>query len=466
MAQLTGDLVTKRPTRGSDAATQTKRRRGESTGHPALPRESRAATPPYSRPASGAITALTPLAMLPDVVYDLVAACVPTRDRLIVLERVCMAWRRASKAGYGWQHNVDLSWADTDHALASSVGTRLARAHCVQRLSLDTRLFYKWFGEYHAKKLPTAGSATVATGVRAPTPTLTRDATDERAAWVGVAKGEKVPRKWPACRELDLHARSADVKADSTAVSNDVFPAVATLRMWTSAQLKTPIQAASVWIPAWPSLREVTTARGPDDRENVMVMWRLRHLPNLTRLSVAPAHTLIVESVQQPWPSTRYLAVALENARPAVWPPVPLRELRLGRNVDNQAELLAAAGATLHSLYIDNMFAGDAERIGMYCPALRSLEFSLLEDQGPYVLPYVAALTNLEHLSIKCATYSFKPYKLDALQLLHRLCRLQSLDYDPRVCTPADLEELVTYLVANGALTTVNGRPVTRHPVL
>ena len=269
-----------------ETAPLAKRQRAESADSSAVRPVACAATSPDAGSPLD-IRTRSAAAALPEVVYDLVAACVSTRERLTVLERVCVAWRRASNAGHGWQHNVDLSWAESDPALHSSVRTRLSRAHRVQHLSLDTRLFYAWFGEYDAEAPPGTPSAAVETesdatvAMRGTTLTGTAPclpvAGQEQDAAAAGSRSEPARRKptWLACRELHLHARGDDSDADSTAVGNAVFPAVTTLRLWTSAYSDASAQAARVWVPAWPSLRDVAMASGAGDVDGA---WRLRTL--------------------------------------------------------------------------------------------------------------------------------------------------------------------------------------------
>ena len=75
-------------------------------------------------------------ALLP-ALFDLCAAHLETSEHLVVVERVCMAWRRASVRGGGWGHSLDLlalgadaTWADA----AARLGARL-QPHRLVRLT-------------------------------------------------------------------------------------------------------------------------------------------------------------------------------------------------------------------------------------------------------------------------------------------------------------------------------------------
>ena len=404
---------------------------------------------------------------LPSAVYDLVAACVSTRARLTTLERVCGDWRRASQAGHGWKHDVDLSWADPAVAAASSVRTRLVWLHCVKRLAITSQLFYEWFGVYEAEGTASTAAAPPSSGTPvACSPSPVESASTPAAAascatptvvhTIAPAQGADAQRvrPWSACEELDLHDNtprtSSQILRDRNAVSNTVFPAVTTLKMLVS---RPPTQGASVWVPAWPSLRALTC--GADDSRSD-VYWHLRYLPKLTYLFVAANHYLVVERTDEPWPRS-------SGSPLASWAHLPLATLRLGKGAIDLDVLLVAADTTLRALTVPDLSIGRAETIRDRCFALNSLEFGLHADEAPQVLLAVARLTSLEHLVIRRVRRSFPRVRSSAtceVAALRSLAQLTSLQCGPDVCTPAQLESLVFHLAAVGSLVTVNGSPV------
>ena len=418
---------------------------GDGYSTPAAGATSRSALP------GGAAAEKASAQALPEAVYDLVAACVPTRERLTVLERVCGGWRRASRAGHGWKHDVDLSWADPAAAATSSLRARLVWLHCVKRLVITTQLFYEWFGVYKAGGTVSTAAASPETPVASDSSPVMSESTPAAAIHAAptalhttsIAQGTDAQRvrPWSACEELALHDNTSRASLDDRdAVSNAVFPAVTTLKIWVT---RPPLQGASLWAPAWPSLRVVIAACGADDGSN-NVFWHLRHLPNLTYLSMAD-HTLVVEDSEGYWPPG------------APWEPLPLATLILGESgATNLAVLLAAAGATLRALTVPDLSSLWAEEIREHCSALSSLEFGLRTDEAAQVLPTVARLTSLEHLSIRRVRSS----GTCEVAALRSLVQLTSLQCGPDVCTPAQLESLVSHLTAVGSLVSVNGGPV------
>jgi hypothetical protein len=55
-----------------------------------------------------AITAAGGLAGIPTVIYDVISSMITTRERLIIIERICSSFHKHSINGFGWQHNIDL----------------------------------------------------------------------------------------------------------------------------------------------------------------------------------------------------------------------------------------------------------------------------------------------------------------------------------------------------------------------
>jgi hypothetical protein len=47
---------------------------------------------------------------IPTVIYDVITSYMETRERLIIIERICSSFHKHSINGFGWQHNIDLSF--------------------------------------------------------------------------------------------------------------------------------------------------------------------------------------------------------------------------------------------------------------------------------------------------------------------------------------------------------------------
>ncbi len=72
----------------------------------------------------------------------MVATLLSTRERLLIMERACLAWQRLSRAGAGWRHNLDLSWC-TSYSwkmVVSLLGKRLCE-HGIHNLDINIALF-------------------------------------------------------------------------------------------------------------------------------------------------------------------------------------------------------------------------------------------------------------------------------------------------------------------------------------
>ena len=399
---------------------------------------------------------------LPEAVYDLVAAGVCTRERLLTLEHVCVGWRHASQTGHGWKHDVDLSWADPTAAAASSLRTRLVWAHCVKRLALPTRLFYAWFG------VPVAADASSSVvPERTPEGTaVTEIGGRPLAAAAADASNARRDRPWSACEELHLHDTQPTCSADRRAVSNSVFPRVATLRVvvgkvrsrttlrlsarvWAVGDqvLDWPSLLARVWVPDWPSLCTVATVDTPRAAEAApphTSYCQLPYLPNLTCLSLAATHTLLLESL--PGASACVLPAARDEVAPfPPWPSLPLHTLALGDGVVHSEVLFRAAGATLHSLTATELSSEMWRRIATHCSGLQSLDFGFPTkhpEAVAYILPILARLTSLEHLAIRRWP---RDVTCD-VGVLRSLVKLRSLECEPAACTPARLKAIMACL--------------------
>lgn len=87
------------------------------------------------------------LAPMTDFTFDIVAAFVPTRERLTVIERVNKKWYKRSSTGNGWRHNIDLIWlsSKTITGIAPPSVSTILEEEC--RPMMDWSILAKWLGE-------------------------------------------------------------------------------------------------------------------------------------------------------------------------------------------------------------------------------------------------------------------------------------------------------------------------------
>jgi hypothetical protein len=69
------------------------------------------------------------------VIYDMISSYMETRERLIIIERICSSFHKHSINGFGWQHSLDLSFPfiksndQLDNAIISLGITKRLRYH-------------------------------------------------------------------------------------------------------------------------------------------------------------------------------------------------------------------------------------------------------------------------------------------------------------------------------------------------
>ncbi len=180
---------------------------------------------------------------LPNELFDLIASCITTRDRLLVIERVCKAWRRASETGHGWRHNLDLSWCALHSSdILAFVDKRICK-RSIQRLKIKSALFYKLCAQ---RRLPEV----------------------------------ILVNSWPACHSIDLHYDASRHKR--IILSNALFPNVVKLKAW----FKECKSHNHLRIPEIQSLRYLSIA--PENNVGVYKQAAkvyVSALPHLTHLS-------------------------------------------------------------------------------------------------------------------------------------------------------------------------------------
>jgi hypothetical protein len=77
---------------------------------------------------------------IPTVIYDMITSYMKTRERLIIIERICSSFHKHSINGFGWQHNIDLLLLSSLPSLSMTDTERLDKI--IISLGLTTRLRY------------------------------------------------------------------------------------------------------------------------------------------------------------------------------------------------------------------------------------------------------------------------------------------------------------------------------------
>jgi hypothetical protein len=380
---------------------------------------------------------------IPPVIYDMISSMITTRERLIIIERICRSFHKHSINGNGWQQNLDLLFLSSslhtppmpvirsdeqlDNALQSLGLTKRLRLHnCIQYLKAYN---------------------------------MTSKIALSMSSWTNLHSFE-----W----FIDPHDKNAH--ADSIGSLFGLMPSLQALLITPIINYPKRVIWPSISLPSLQRLEvfpPLLTRRGVSFNPHGLFQLSVGHLPKLSHLSLSRGCDFKID------------VPALVDGK---WHSPLIQSLQFGTSINNDVISKMISSPLLHTLHVESVSDMTLEIIAKQCPNLQHLsiyEFDDIDNRDIGII--IAKMIKLKSLAIDFAgliplclknpqsswlqlkslihlqRLTIKGRKLTNLKSFPQLIELvQYLSHNPRTSKGSDDINASVSSVANGSLQQMN----------